>query len=315
MRTTTELAVYAAWTALTNPTDNVARSLVAHVGALDALDIAAHGNADDITNNLATPALAKYVPLAIQYWAKHRQDKGDLIAHGKKLIEDSRGHGITLLPVSGTELDGIFRAPGHTPIALWAKGSYQNTLTPLLEGTRKAITITGGRALNPHGHDAATRLPVGLANQENAPIVITGGNPGVEATSARTCLFMEHTTAAFTTGGLDKHYRVDEDLLRNIATSGGVFSAQPINTLRDRPHFQSRNQILGATTHATILIEAAYRSTARTIAEAAHTTGRTIGLVPGPTTNSPNGCTDLLDTNPTHTHYIETAHDITNTLL
>jgi DNA processing protein len=126
--------------------------------------------------------------------------------------------------------------------------------------------------------------------------VVSGGAFGIDAAAHRAVLGVRGTTIAVLAGGVDRLYpRGNDAMLREIAETGAVISAQPPGTGVTRYRFLDRNRIIAALTGASVVVEAAARSGALSTAAWATALDRPVGAVPGPVTSVASvGCHLLL---------------------
>jgi len=85
------------------------------------------------------------------------------------------------------------------------------------------------------------------------------------------------------------------DLLERIAAEGAVISELPCGAAPTKWRFLQRNRLIAATSLATIVLEAGWRSGSLNTAGHAATLGRPLGAVPGPVTSPASaGCHRLI---------------------
>lgn len=154
--------------------------------------------------------------------------------------------------------------------------------------------MVGTRAPTPYGRTVAADLSAGAAAEGFT--VVSGGAFGIDAAAHRAVLGVRGTTIAVLAGGVDRLYpRGNDGLLREVAETGAVISAQPPGTGVTRYRFLDRNRIIAALTGATVVVEAAARSGALSTAAWAAALDRPVGAVPGPVTSVASvGCHLLL---------------------
>jgi len=101
---------------------------------------------------------------------------------------------------------------------------------------------------------------------------------------------------AFLAGRVDRPYPSGHvDLLDRIATEGAVISELPCGAAPTKWRFLQRNRLIAATSRATIVLEAGWRSGSLNTAGHAATLGRPLGAVPGPVTSPASaGCHRLI---------------------
>lgn len=179
------------------------------------------------------------------------------------------------------------------PLGLW----YQGSLT-MLEAP--AISVVGSRDCSEYGRKIAYDFAYDLA--EGGYIIISGGAVGIDAAGHAGALaasrrFERGATVVVFANGLGRFYpKSNTSLFTGIAHSGGLFlSEAPPDASPHRHRFLSRNRIIAALGHITLVVEAPYRSGALSTARHALTIGREVAVVPGAITSPHSaGCHRLL---------------------
>lgn len=165
------------------------------------------------------------------------------------------------------------------PLGLWWRGPADPETV-----LARAVAVVGTRAPTPYGRAVTADLAAGVAAEDFT--VVSGGAFGIDAAAHRAVLGVGGCTIAVLAGGVDRLYpRGNDGLLRGVAESGAVISAQPPGTGVTRYRFLDRNRIIAALASATIVVEAAARSGALSTAAWAAALGRPVGAVPGPVTS------------------------------
>lgn len=201
--------------------------------------------------------------------------------------------GYALAPLDrprGRRRDGTGGVPtALRPLGLWWRGP-ADPATAL----GRSVSVVGTRAPTPYGRTVAADLSAGAAAEGFT--VVSGGAFGIDAAAHRAVLGVRGTTIAVLAGGVDRLYpRGNDGLLREVAETGAVISAQPPGTGVTRYRFLDRNRIIAALTGATVVVEAAARSGALSTAAWAAALDRPVGAVPGPVTSVASvGCHLLL---------------------
>ncbi|WP_314034074.1 DNA-processing protein DprA [Dietzia sp. CH92] len=175
------------------------------------------------------------------------------------------------------------------PLGLWWRGPADPA-----SSLGRSVAVVGTRAPTPYGRTVAADLGAGASAEGFT--VISGGAFGIDAAAHRAVLGVRGTTVAVLAGGVDRLYpRGNDGLLREIAETGAVISAQPPGTGVTRYRFLDRNRIIAALSSATVVVEAAARSGALSTAAWAAALDRPVGAVPGPVTSVASvGCHLLL---------------------
>src|SRR5699024_1344456 len=129
----------------------------------------------------------------------------------------------------------------------------------------------------PYGRAVTADLCAGVSAEGFT--VVSGGAFGIDAAAHRAVLGVRGTTIAVLAGGVDRLYpRGNDAMLRAVAATGAVVSAQPPGTGVTRYRFLDRNRIIAALTGATVVVEAAARSGALSTAAWASALYRPVGV-------------------------------------
>ena len=179
--------------------------------------------------------------------------------------------------------------PVVAPLCLWVRGN--RPVRTVLTG---AVTVTGARACSAYGEHVATHLGHDLASGGRA--VASGCGLGIDAAAHRGALAADGITVAVTACGLDRPYPVAHaPLLDRIAERGLLISAYPPGSRPERARFGYTRLLMAALASATVLVEAALRSSSLEIVRHALWLGRPALVVPGPTTSALSaGCHQVL---------------------
>ena len=165
------------------------------------------------------------------------------------------------------------------PLALWWRGAADPG-----QVLGRTVAVVGTRAPTSYGRAVTADLAAGVATEDFT--VVSGGAFGIDAAAHRAVLGAGGCTVAVLAGGVDRLYpRGNDGLLRAVAESGAVVSAQPPGTGVTRYRFLDRNRIIAALSSATVVVEAAARSGALSTAAWAAALDRPVGAVPGPVTS------------------------------
>lgn len=180
----------------------------------------------------------------------------------------------------GRRRDGTGGVPtALRPLGLWWRGPADPRRV-----LDRSVAVVGTRAPTPYGRAVTADLSAGVSAEGFT--VISGGAFGIDAAAHRAVLGVRGTTIAVLAGGVDRLYpRGNDGMLREVAETGAVISAQPPGTGVTRYRFLDRNRIIAALTGATVVVEAAARSGALSTAAWASALDRPVGAVPGPVTS------------------------------
>jgi DNA processing protein len=163
------------------------------------------------------------------------------------------------------------------PQALWVRGSLR-----LDEAVARAVAIVGTRSATSYGGWMAGSLASELA--ERGWTIVSGGASGIDSAAHRGALKAGGSTVVVTAGGLERPYPGGHAaLFDRVADSGLLVSEWPPDCPPQRHRFLVRNRLIAALAAGTVVIEAAYRSGARSTARRARDLGRVVMAVPGST--------------------------------
>jgi DNA processing protein len=142
------------------------------------------------------------------------------------------------------------------------------------------VTIVGTRRPS----DEAARFTRALARDLAAHgfCIWSGGAVGVDAAAHEGALDAGAPTVVVMGGGLDRAYPPEhKDLFARVLAQGGALVARVPDHVAPMPHgFHQRNQILAAASIATVVVQAGYKSGARSTTAAARKLGRPLFAVP-----------------------------------
>ncbi|MFN3340427.1 MAG: DNA-processing protein DprA, partial [Dietzia sp.] len=165
------------------------------------------------------------------------------------------------------------------PLGLWWRGPADPA-----GSLGRSVAVVGTRAPTSYGRAVTADLASGLSSEGFT--VVSGGAFGIDAAAHRAVLGAGGCTIAVLAGGVDRLYpRGNDGMLRAVAESGAVVSAQAPGTGVTRYRFLDRNRLIAALARATVVVEAAARSGALSTAAWAAVLDRPVGAVPGPVTS------------------------------
>ncbi|GAB3122645.1 DNA-processing protein DprA [Glaciibacter psychrotolerans] len=282
----------AAWTTLTEPGDGLAGMLVGSLGAAGALKLILEmpspqrlGTAVREAGVAPDEDLLEALGEALQRWTP-RLSSTDVI-HS---LEQASRTGIQLL-LPGDELwpSAIDDLGVHAPLALWWRGA-----PPALAALERSIALVGARASTGYGEHVAMDCAAGLVDRGFA--IVSGAAYGIDGAVHRSALASGGRTVAFLAGGVDRFYPSGHDaLLGRIAEVGAVLSELPCGAAPTKWRFLQRNRLIAASSNATVVLEAGWRSGSLNTAGHAAALGRPLGAVPGPVTSpTSTGCHRLI---------------------
>lgn len=279
-----ELFARAIWGVLVEPGDTAAGGLIAAVGVVEAARLMIGGASADRLFAAADGGIERdAAETARQRWSTRlRSDDvlrsldraGDI---GARMLVEGDADWPTMLDDLG---------PG-APVLLWVHGD-----ASLLR--RPSVAMVGARAATGYGEHVAMEFAAGLVSRDAS--IVSGGAYGIDGMAHRAALASGGVTVAVLAGGVDRLYPSGHDaLLRRVADQGALVSETPCGTSPTKWRFLQRNRLIAALSHATVVVEAGFRSGALNTAHHAQTIGRPLGVVPGPITSAASaGCHRLL---------------------
>lgn len=266
------------WSHLVEPGDSVAGRIVAVHGA-------AHGLSTFLAGERPADLTPKEVSDARKRWTPRLSAQA--VSDGVRI---AAARGVSLVTRHDADwpvqLDDL--GP-HAPMCLWVRGR-----TSALVALRPSVALVGARAATRYGDHVAVELAADLAGS-GIPIV-SGGAYGIDGAAHRAALNVGGLTVALLAGGADRAYPAGHtQLIDDIARAGAVVSEVPCGSAPTKWRFLQRNRLIAATTDATVVVEAGWRSGSLNTAGHAAALSRALGAVPGPVTSAASaGCHRLL---------------------
>jgi len=274
-----EVAARAAWSVLVEPGDGVAGALIAACDPAEALRLALSDTA-----LLPVQGDPRAMAEARRRWLPRARPAAIVDAlHGCRDVG-----GRMLLPGDPEWPSAVDDLGAHAPVVLWTRGD------PAVLADAVAVAIVGARAATAYGESVAAELAGDLA--ASGAVVVSGGAYGIDGAAHRAALGAGGTTVAFLAGGVDRAYPIGhQQLFDRIRTGGAVISEVPCGGAPTKWRFLQRNRLIAAAGHATVVVEAGWRSGSLNTAGHAASLGRPLGAVPGPVTSAASaGCHRLL---------------------
>ncbi|TXN29760.1 DNA-processing protein DprA [Lacisediminihabitans profunda] len=177
----------------------------------------------------------------------------------------------------------------YAPLALWLRGNEST-----LETLPTSIALVGARAATGYGEHVTMEASAGLVDRGYT--IVSGAAYGIDGMAHRAALASSGQTVAFLAGGVDRFYPSGHDaLLARIVEVGAVVSELPCGSPPTKWRFLQRNRLIAASSLATVVLEAGWRSGSLNTAGHAATLGRPLGAMPGPVTSAASaGCHRLI---------------------
>jgi DNA processing protein len=177
----------------------------------------------------------------------------------------------------------------HAPLAIWLRGNAE-----ALESLPRSIALVGARAATGYGEHVTMEASAGLVDRGYT--IVSGAAYGIDGMAHRAAIASKGLTVAFLAGGVDRFYPSGHDsLLGRIVETGAVMSELPCGSQPTKWRFLQRNRLIAASSLATVVLEAGWRSGSLNTAGHAAALGRPLGAVPGPVTSAASaGCHRLI---------------------
>ena len=271
----------AAWSCIVEPGDRVAGALVAGMGAPEALRAVIdrwepsrlQAEADELSVDELGAALGRWRP------------RIDSAAALRALAQAARFGARLTVPGDADWPSGLAGLGDNAPLALWVRGA-----TAALRALDRSIALVGARAATGYGEHVTMEASAGLVDRGYA--IVSGAAYGIDGMAHRAALASSGSTIAFLAGGVDRFYPSGhESLLTRIVDTGAVVSELPCGSSPTRWRFLQRNRLIAASSLATVVIEAGWRSGSLNTAGHAASIGRPLGAVPGPVSSAASaGC-------------------------
>jgi DNA processing protein len=283
LTTAADLEARAAWSIIAEPGDATAGAFTQAIGHADALTAITSGRTALVRALTQIEGIGADADAAANRWLP-RVTKGFLT----EALAAAQKHSITL--IDPDTIPGLLDLGEHAPHVIWARGD----LATLAQPTIDRIAIVGARAATGYGENVAHEFASGLAAR--GIVVVSGAAYGIDGAAHRAALAAGGTTIAWLAGGIDRPYPIGHsELIGRIAANGVVASELAPGASPTRWRFLARNRVIAATSAATVVVEAGWRSGSLNTAGHTVALGRTLGAVPGPITSPASaGCHRLI---------------------
>nr|WP_202628037.1 DNA-processing protein DprA [Cellulomonas sp. APG4] len=280
----------ATWSRLVEPGDGVAGALVAALGPVEALAwLRESRGALDLPGALGAPlapGAAGRLGVCARRWSQRLE--GLDVRRDLDRLERLGGH--LVVPEDDAWPEGFASLGPQAPLCLWVRGR-----ADLARALDASVAVIGARACTGYGEHVAAEMAGGLGDRGYT--VVSGGAYGIDAAAHRGATATGACTVAFLAGGVDRAYPAGNvRLFTALVEAGGALVAEaPPGGIPSRSRFLQRNRLIAAAAHATVVVEAAWRSGALNTAATAARLFRPVGAVPGPVTSAASaGCHRLL---------------------
>ena len=266
----------AIWSTVIEPGDQDAGELIATLNAAEALEAVLNGGSNSIdeerVRSLGERVIPKLSTAAVEMAFR------SAARFGAELVTPEHPHWPTRMNDLGTS----------APVALWVLGNTEFLVDEV------STAIVGARAATGYGEHVTMEITAGLAGRGHT--IVSGAAYGIDGMAHRAALASSGRTVAYLAGGVDRFYPSGHDaLLTRIVETGAVASELPCGSAPTKWRFLMRNRLIAASTKATLVVEAGWRSGSLNTAGHTVALGRPLGAVPGPVTSAASaGCHRLI---------------------
>lgn len=269
---------------LVEPTDPTAMVLLAALGPVAALEIAAGTRpigAGEHAQFVRAAAEAGYGPRqtdlrrALDRWSVRVPD----LDPDRDLAIAARAGAWWATPEDPDWPPALSDLGLFQPVGLWGRGDRRGLPFP----AARSVALVGSRDCSTYGRQVALDLAGGLACR--GWTVVSGGAHGIDAAAHAAALATgtaEPPTAAVMACGIDRFYPPgNHELLGRVEHAGLLLSEVAPGCTPSRYRFLQRNRIIAALSAGTVVVEARWRSGAQSTAHHADGLSRPVGAVPG----------------------------------
>ena len=266
----------AIWSTIIEPGDQDAGELIANLNAAEALEAvlneASDSTGEEKLRTLRERVIPKFSSGAVEMAFR------SAARFGAELVTPEHPHWPIRLNDLGTS----------APVALWVRGNSELLVEEV------STAFVGARAATGYGEHVTMEIAAGLVGRGHT--IVSGAAYGIDGMAHRATLASSGRTVAYLAGGVDRFYPSGHDaLLSRIVEAGVVASELPCGSAPTRWRFLMRNRLIAASTKATLVVEAGWRSGSLNVAGHAVALGRPLGAVPGPVTSAASaGCHRLI---------------------
>lgn len=182
----------------------------------------------------------------------------------------------------------LLREIHEPPNPLFVRGGLPNP-------ARLVVAVVGSRRASSYGRQAVERIVEPLAAR--GVVIVSGLAFGIDAAAHEATLKVGGTTLAVLGSPVThitppSHHQLGE---RIVGQGGALISEVPTGGYVGRENFAVRNRIIAGLVHATIVVEAAFKSGSLITARLALAENRDVFAVPGPiTSDTSQGTNNLL---------------------
>jgi DNA processing protein len=193
-----------------------------------------------------------------------------------------------IVPVNPYWIEGLHELGESAPVVLYVRGNLDVLVDP-----RPRLAIVGARAATSYGEHEAMEFASDLSRDH---VIVSGAAYGIDGAAHRATMMAGGRTIAFLAGGVDRPYPAGHnDLIRRIGETGAIVSELPPGSAPTKWRFLQRNRLIAASSMASLVVEAGWRSGSLNEAGHALALNRKVGAIPGPLTSAASaGCHRLI---------------------
>lgn len=230
-------------------------------------------------------------------------------AAAEREIAHCRRHGIKAIASTDAEYPQLLLETDDYPHVIYLCGEVEAL-------ARRSITFVGTRRMTPYGERACNTLIAGLAERIPDLCIVSGLAYGVDAAAHRAAMLNGLPTIAVVANALPEvtptaHTALARDI---ISRGGAVITELHSQTRQNGGYFISRNRIMAAASHATVVVESAAGGGSLATAAFADGYNRPVLAVPGRITDQFSAGTNLLIRN-RKAQAVLSAEDIVSELM
>jgi DNA processing protein len=213
----------------------------------------------------------------------------DLLLQAEKELEFLLKHGISAFYYIDPAYPERLKECVDSPILLYARGN--EGLNP-----SRSISVVGTRQASSYGKDLCRAIVLGLCDQLEDLVVVSGLAFGIDVIAHRAALEGGIPTVAVLGHGLSTIYpRAHRETARKISKQGALVTDFHSGMGPERNNFLRRNRIIAGMADATLVVESAAAGGSLITANMANSYDRDVLAVPGRTIDQRSrGCNKLI---------------------
>ena len=213
----------------------------------------------------------------------------DLLRLAEKEVEFMQKHRISALYFKDSEYPERLKECADSPILLYARGSHGLN-------AKRSLSVVGTRQASTYGKDLCRAIVLGLCEQLDGLLVVSGLAFGIDVMAHRAALEGGIPTVAVLGHGLSTIYPyAHRETARRISLQGALVTDFHSGMGPERNNFLRRNRIIAGLADATLVVESAAAGGSLITANMANSYDRDVLAVPGRTIDPRSrGCNKLI---------------------